>query len=161
MTAPDHFRAQCRLLRIATLVVLSGLTLLLVHSFIFRSTAPLPDVDISRVILWKLAPILPGLGYLWALWAVQGALADLAAGRLFQPTVARAIRQIGIGVLTGALLHVFVVGNLLRVLMEGRGGYLTFDLSAIVLGVVGAALILMARLVDQARTLQAELDEMF
>ena len=39
------------------------------------------------------------------------------------------------------------------------GGYLYFELSAIVLGVIGAALVLVARVVDQARALQAELDE--
>ena len=43
--------------------------------------------------------------------------------------------------------------------MEARGSYAYFDISAIVLGVVGAALILLARVVDEARLVQAELDE--
>jgi hypothetical protein len=89
---------------------------------------------------------------------VQRALGDLASGRTFHPTVARAMRHIGAGVLAGALMEVFVVLNLVR-LVVGHGSYLFFDTSAIVLGVVGAALILLARLVDQARALQAELDE--
>ena len=101
----------------------------------------------------------PALGYLWALWAVQRALGELAAGATFQPAVARAMRHIGIGVLAGALFNVFAVTNLSRWISGGHGGYLYFDLSGIVLGVVGAALVLMARLVDQARALQAELDE--
>ena len=107
----------------------------------------------------SLVRILPGAGYLWALWAVQRALADLAEGRLFHATVARALRHIGFGVLVGALLNVFAVTNLSRWIAGGHGSYLYFDLSSIVLGVVGAALVLLARLVDQARALQAELDE--
>ena len=163
MTMPDRFRAQCRLLRIATLVVFFGLASMLLLGLI---TMPgglhmqdLPKRPSSQAVLLTLVQMMPSLGYLWALWAVQRALADLAGGRLFHPTVARAMRHMGIGVLTGALLNVFAVTNLGRVISGGPGSYLYFDLSGIVLGVVGAALILLARLVDQARALQAELDE--
>jgi hypothetical protein len=90
---------------------------------------------------------------------VQRALGDLALGRIFHPTLARALRHIGIGVLAGSLLKVFAVTNLTRLLIEVRGSYAYFDLSAIVLGVVGAALVLLARVVDEARLVQAELDE--
>ncbi|MEO6228191.1 MAG: DUF2975 domain-containing protein [Thermomonas sp.] len=162
MTTPDRFRAQCRLLRMATLVVVVGLALMLSLGFIglpWMQGEGFPDGLSRKAVLLTLVQVMPALGYVWALWAVQRALGDLAAGRLFHPTLARAMRQIGIGVLTGALLNVFMVTNLTRVLMGGRGSYLYFDLSGIVLGVVGAALILLARVVDQARALQAELDE--
>ena len=161
MPIPDRFRAQCRLLRIATLVVFSGLFLLLALGMVglpLPFTADANDEWSTRAML-SLVRILPGAGYLWALWAVQRALADLAEGRLFHATVARALRHIGFGVLVGALLNVFAVTNLSRWIAGGHGSYLYFDLSSIVLGVVGAALVLLARLVDQARALQAELDE--
>lgn len=163
MPVPDRFRSQCRLLRVATLVVFGALCLMLgavalAAAWPWRPpTAPARISDTQALLL--AVRFLPALGYLWALWAVQRALGDLAAGRLFHPTVARAMRQIGIGVLAGALFNVVAVTNLTRWIAGGEGGYLYFDLSGIVLGVVGAALVLLARLVDQARALQAELDE--
>lgn len=160
MSMPDRFRNQCRLLRAASLVVFVGLFLLLVMGMVGLPwrMATLPQGGSTRALL-SVVQFLPGLGYLWALWAVQRALGDLAAGRLFHPTVARAMRHIGFGVLAGALFNVFAVTNLSRWIVGGSGSYLYFDLSGIVLGVVGAALVLLARLVDQARALQAELDE--
>ncbi len=162
MAITDRFRAQCRLLRIATLVVFFGLALMLslgLIGFPGGYTQGMWPRSGIRATLSMLVPGLPALGYLWALWAVQRALADLAAGRMFHPTIARAMRHIGIGVLVGALLNVFVVINLSRMIVGGHGSYLYFDLSGIVLGVVGTALILLARLIDQARELQEELDE--
>ncbi|HWS77779.1 MAG TPA: DUF2975 domain-containing protein [Thermomonas sp.] len=161
MPMPDRFRSQCRWLRFAALAVFVGLFLLLAMGMTglpWRTAPALPEDRDTRALL-SVVQFLPGLGYLWALWAVQRALGDLAAGRLFHPTVARAMRHIGIGVLAGALFNVFAVTNLSRWIAGGSGSYLYFDLSGIVLGVVGAALVLLARLIDQARALQAELDE--
>lgn len=161
MSSPDRFRSQCRWLRAATVAVFVGLLLLLAMGMVglpWRLATDAAGGWGSRAML-SVVRFMPGLGYLWALWAVQRALGDLAAGRLFHPTVARAMRHIGIGVLVGALLNVFAVTNLSRWIVGGSGSYLYFDLSGIVLGVVGAALVLLARLIDQARALQAELDE--
>jgi|GEM_PF-359290 len=157
MQAPDRFRSQCRLLRIATLVVFAGFLLLLLLAGSLVPWRMAAGDEATRALL-LVVRLLPGVGYLWALWAVQRALGELAGGALFAPAVARAMRHIGIGVLAGALCNVFVVTNLSRWIAGGQGGYLYFDLSGIVLGVVGAALVLMARLVDRARALQAELD---
>jgi hypothetical protein len=158
MPLPDRFRRHCRWLRAATLLVLAGLALLLgvgASTIPWSPTAGAPE-DQALLLLVRL---LPGLGYLWALWAVQRALGELAAGRLFHAAVARGIRHIGIGVLAGALASVFAITNLSRLIVGGQGGLAYFDLSGIVLGVVGAALVLLARVVDSARALQAELDE--
>lgn len=158
MPLPERFLRHCRWLRAATLLVFAGLALLL---GLGASTLPWPRqaAGNGNEALLMLVRVSPGLGYLWALWAVQRALGDLAAGRLFHAAVARAIRHIGVGVLVGALLSVFAITNLSRLIEGGRGGLAYFDLSGIVLGVVGAALVLLARVVDSARALQAELDE--
>lgn len=163
MSVPDHFRRQCLRLRGATAMIFIGLCLVLSLIFVMGTTGLASRVDTAdagHIGIWlSLVDLLPALGYLWALWAVQRALGDLAAGRMFHPAVARAMRQIGVGVLAGALLKVFAVSNLSRWIAGGQGGYLYFDLAAIVLGVVGAALILLARLVDRARELETELED--
>lgn len=156
------FRHQCRALRLATQVVFFGLVLLVLSGAaglqFFPHGARLPENFWHRLALFGVQA-LPALGYLWALWSVQRALGDLAAGRIFHSTVARAVRHVGIGVLAGALMKVFAVTNLTRLFVDMRGSYAWFELSAIVLGVVGAALILLARVIDEARLVQAELDE--
>lgn len=163
MPASDRFRSQCRLLRVATLFVFACLCVLVGVIDVVAIVGAWRPADPGRISATGAALVavhfMPALGYLWALWAVQRALGELAAGATFQPAVARAMRHIGIGVLAGALFNVFAVTNLSRWIAGGHGGYLYFDLSGIVLGVVGAALVLMARLVDQARALQAELDD--
>lgn len=160
MTEP--FRRQCRVLRRATLFVFFGLTLIVFSGVAglpwFPSGARLPDALMPRLALFAIQA-LPSIAYLWALWSVQRALGDLGAGRIFHAAVARALRHVGVGVLVGSLLKVFVVLNLTRLVVETRGSIAWFDMSAIVLGVVGAALILLARVVDEARLVQAELDE--
>jgi hypothetical protein len=161
MPSADGFRAQCRFLRWAALGVLSALTLLYALGLV-GVPWPLPAIaEIDAHSRWMLRAVvtLPALAYLWALWSVQHALGQLASGALFQDTVARALRRIGAGLLLGALLSVFALTNLTRWILGGVGGYAWFDLSGIVLGVIGAVLILFARLIDQARAFQAELDE--
>ena len=56
---------------------------------------------------------------------MQRALGDMAAGRLFQPAVARAApdRQ---RCDRGALLSIFAVTNLSRMMVHGRGGFAVF-----------------------------------
>lgn len=160
MSVPASFRRYCRLLRFAALFVFSCLLLLLGLGLagppMFHAGLSTSDTQ-SRLLM--LVRVLPGAGYLWALWAVQRALEDLAAGRLFHETLTRGLRNVGLGVLAGALLSVFAITNLTRMIAGGRGNLMYFDLSGIVLGVVGAALVLFSRVIDHAREVQAELDE--
>lgn len=157
-----EFHHRCQVIRLATLtvlLVLAALVVLGLVGFPVLHNLNLRTLDQGQWWTVRLIVALPAVGYLWALWSAQRALGDLAAGRMFQPTVSRAMRHIGAGVLIGALIEVFALTNLMRLVLGGVGGYLYFDLSAVVLGVVGAALILLARLVDEARAMQIELDE--
>ncbi|MCU0756618.1 MAG: DUF2975 domain-containing protein [Xanthomonadales bacterium] len=158
----ERYARHCRRLRVATALVGVGIATLVLFGLV---GPPIPirveaaGLSPAQWTAVRLIVALPACGYLWALWAAQQALGQLAAGQRFQPTVSRALRQIAGGMLFGALAEVVLLTNLLRLVLDGSGSYLYVDLSAIVLGVVGAALIPVARLVDQARALQHELDE--
>ena len=58
------------------------------------------------------------------------------------------------------MISVFIVTNLLRLIGSSEGGYLHFDVAGMTLGMIGGALFLLGRVVDQAGAVQAELDEM-
>lgn len=154
---PPSFARRCRFLHYATLLVLGVFVVLLLA----LAMAELSGQASWHALLDFLLARTPMLFYLWALWAVQRALQKLAQGQLFHLTLARALRQVGVAVLLGALFNVFALSNLMRMLHGGHGGYATFDPSGMVLGVVGAALIMLAQVIDQARKLQRELEEIF
>jgi hypothetical protein len=102
----------------------------------------------------------PSLCYLFGVWSIGRAMGELQKGRLIQPTLANALRRVGLALGTGGVLQVFIVTNLLRLISETKGGYLYWDVGAMTLGMIGGALFLLGRVVDQADHVQAELDEM-
>ena len=157
-----RFAWWCRLVRFGALMVMAGLAALVAIALLAVLRGQAAGVA-GPGTQWVLVAVQfsPALGYAWALRAVQRALRELGTGAGVPPTMARAVRHVGYGVIAGALLSVFVVTNVTRLLLHHRGGFMYFDMSGIVLAVVGAALILLARLFDHARALQSELDEIF
>ncbi|UGB39035.1 DUF2975 domain-containing protein [Frateuria soli] len=163
MTGLSRFQQHCRLLRHVTTAVWLCLALLLVLPFVLVPLVSLlAHGDTSgrgwRDLLVAAVHGVPGAFYLWGLWAVRRALDELAQGRLFAAAVALALRHMGVAVMGGALFNLFAVTNLTRMIEHSRGGYAYFDLSGIVLAIVGAALVLLARLVEQARRMESELE---
>lgn len=152
------FQRHCRLLRALATCVFAGLSILLLIGVVL----PLLHTGgmAKPTVMLGLVHASPGICYLWALWVTRQALADMASGKVFHATVAQALRRIGGSVILGAILSIFAVTNLSRIIQGGHGGFAYFDLSGIVLAVVGATLIVLARLVEQARALEHELDEM-
>ena len=155
-----RFAWWCRLVRFGAMVVIAGLAAIVAIAAIALLRGQTGGVAETGT-RWLLVAVSfsPAVGYAWALWAIQRALGELGTGGRFPPAMARAVRHVGYGVIAGALLSVFVVTNVTRMLLHGRGGFMYFDMSGIVLAVVGAALILLARLFDRAQSLQSELDE--
>jgi len=102
----------------------------------------------------------PTAFYLFGVWSIGSAMGQLARGRLIQPTLSSALRRVGLSLGLGGVLSVFVVSNLVRLIEHGRGGFLHFDVAGMTLGMIGGALFLLGRVVDQAGRVQAELDEM-
>ena len=121
-----------------------------------RGTLPEPGTR----ILTGLITGAPSFCYLFGVWSIGRAMGELQKGRLIQPTLASALRRVGLSLGVGGVLQVFVVTNLLRLINETKGGYLYWDVGAMTLGMIGGALFLLGRVVDQAGHVQAELDEM-
>ena len=165
MTASDlpRFRRMCGQFRwLAVFMVCSvGAVLALMYLVAplvlgLRGTAP----DYGMRMLTGLIMAAPSICYLFGVGSIGRALGHIAKGRLIQPILADALRRVGLALGIGGLLAVFAVSNLLRLIGETEGGYLNFDVASMTLGMIGGALFLLGRVVDQADRIQSELDEM-
>jgi hypothetical protein len=159
----DRFRRLCGQFRwLAVFMVVSvGALLALIHVVAPAVLAARGDYDGTsagwlRQAIWGL----PTVFYLFAVWSIGAAMGQLAKGRLIQPTLASAMRRVGLALGAGGVLSVFGVTNLTRLVAGGTGGWAYFDVAGMTLGMIGGALFLLGRVVDQAGRVQAELDEM-
>ncbi|MFW2342591.1 DUF2975 domain-containing protein [Brevundimonas sp.] len=158
-----RFRARCRQFQwLARFMVISvGSLLALMHLIVpvwlrLRGDEVPYAWDIVRSLIWAMPAVL----YLAAVWMIGRALGHLSKGRLIQPTLVVALRNVGVALGVGGVWSVFVVTNLTRILQGGQGGWFHFDVSGMTLGMIGGALFLLGRVLDQAADVQAELDEM-
>lgn len=115
--------------------------------------------DLMRVVQ-EMVWASPSLLYLFAVWSIGSAMGHLAKGRLIQPTLSSALRRVGLALGFGGLLSVFGVTNLMRLLGNEGSSWAYFDVAGMTLGMIGGALVLLGRVLDQATRIQAEMDEM-
>jgi hypothetical protein len=162
-TDTARFRARCAQFRwLAIFMVVSvGALLVLVHviapavSLARGEGGPVAQVWASQAIMAS-----PTLFYLFAVWSIGSAMGQLSRGRLIQPVLIHALRRVGLALGIGGLLSVFGITNIARLIEGGRGGYAYFDVAGMTLGMIGGALFLLARVMQQAEAVQAELDDM-
>ena len=162
-TATDRFRRRCAQFRwLAVFMVVSvGLLLALMYLLapgvlLARGDYPDPPTRWLTQAVWAL----PTVFYLFAVWSIGGAMGQLSKGRLIQPTLAHALRRVGLALGFGGLLSVFGVTNVTRLIEGGQGGWAYFDVAGMTLGMIGGALFLLGGVMEQAGKVQAELDEM-
>ncbi|MBU2348932.1 MAG: DUF2975 domain-containing protein [Alphaproteobacteria bacterium] len=164
MTADDlaRFRRMCRQFRwLAVFMVCSvGAILALMYVIVPAVFAARGEHRDLTLLLREIAWASPTLLYLFAVWSIGSALGQLAKGRLIQPTLSSALRRVGLALGFGGLLSVFGVTNLMRLLGDERSSWAYFDVAGMTLGMIGGALFLLGRVIDQAGLLQAEMDEM-
>ena len=114
----------------------------------------------SHLWLAEVVRMSPTLFYLFAVWSIGSAMGQLAKGRVIQPVLADALRRVGLALGFGGLLSVFGVTNLMRLFDGGQASWAYFDVAGMTLGMIGGALVLLGRVMEQADRIQAELDEM-
>lgn len=157
------FRRMCRQFRwLAIFMVISVGALVAAMAWIFPPLyalvhrEPLRGDQMLGATIWNL----PIACYLFAVWTIGQTLGELANGRLIQAALPPALRRVGIALGVGGLISVFGVTNLMRLVGHAKGGYLHFDVAGMTLGMIGGALFLLGRVMEQALAAQAELDEM-
>jgi hypothetical protein len=149
-------RRRSRLLRdLTTLVlVLLVLTMGLQIALVLRAGV---GEDLGSRILAMKAPLLL---YVAAVWMVRGAFAQLARGSWFTQVLPRLLSRLGLCLFAGGVTEVFIVPQVLAFMTNGRPiPFAFFEPAAVTLGVVGAMLVMIGRLLAQAADMQAELDE--
>ncbi len=161
--ATDRFRRRCAQFRwLAVFMVVSVGALLalmyLVAPGVLMARGDYPGAPVGWLTqaVWAL----PTVFYLFGVWSLGSAMGQLARGRLIQPTLASALRRVGLALGFGGLLSVFGVTNLIRLVEGGQGGWAYFDVAGMTLGMIGGALFLLGGVMEQAGKVQAELDEM-
>lgn len=158
-----RFRRMCGQFRWLAMFMVTSVGALLALTYVVAPGVLTLRGDLARTRTeWLSQAIwaLPGVFYLFAVWSIGSALGQLAKGRLIQPTLARALRRVGLALGIGGVISVFGVTNLVRLFEQSRGGFLHFDVAGMTLGMIGGALFLLGRVMDQAGLIQAELDEM-
>lgn len=155
-----RFRRLCRVFRTLSVVMVAstGSLLLLMHVVApallwLRGDAPDRDFPLPASAVLGIPPAF----YLYGVWAVGRAVGRLADGDLVQATLSAALRRVGGALFLGGSASVFLVYNLLRWFGETRSGWLHFDVPGMTLGMIGAALFLLGRVVDAAAAIEDEL----
>jgi hypothetical protein len=99
--------------------------------------------------------------YLSGLWAVRPALASIRDGVMFGAAISAALRRVGLMLVAGSAFELVVKPSLLTALGVGPGYVIALDFAGYALVGIGIALVLLARLIAEARGVQNELDGMF
>ena len=119
------------------------------------------DAATLRGIGRPLIEIAPDVAYLVALQSIRGALARFALGEFFAPTVTRMLARVGALLAIGAFAATFVVPLIERALGWSPGYWIAFDVSGLVLGTIGLALTVIARVLQRAAAIESELAGIF
>ncbi|HLJ87787.1 MAG TPA: DUF2975 domain-containing protein [Candidatus Angelobacter sp.] len=118
-------------------------------------------LDLARRIVYQFVAACPEVFYLLSLWWIREALASFARGDLYAPVISQMLRRVGGMLAAGACLNAFVVPSVDRWLGFSPGYWIAFDVAGLVLAAVGLSLAIVARVLDRARGLKTELDEIF
>lgn len=111
-----------------------------------------------RVIGENLIRMLPAVLFLGALSAVRKVCVRLRQGELFDAAVGRGVSDIGSSLLWGAAALVVITPNLLAMVRGDYGGLgLDVEIESIVIGVVGAVMMLLGRVLGRAARIHDEL----
>ncbi len=98
--------------------------------------------------------------YLWAIWTMHRAFAQIADGELFDRVLPVSLSRLGFALAGGAIASVFLSPWLMRIVGGfRRGAFAAFNPPAITIGLVGLLLVVLSGLFARAVAMHRELDE--
>jgi hypothetical protein len=162
---PSAPSIRVRRVLLALSLLLGGLTVVLIaerlgYAGLYRPGG-LADPDVARRLAVQLVLSLPSFVYLASLWELRRAVRAVASETPFAAAVGRGLRRVGYCLIGGAALTLGGLPTASRLLGQPYPRLIDFDVTTLVVGGIGLGFILVARLVEQARAAQAELNEMF
>lgn len=160
----DLVRTATRLRRLLTLFVLFlGLVLVAERAGYAGAYRPTDQglAALLRALAEQAVLAGPAILYLAGLWQLRQAAAAVAAGGPFHESVVHAIRRVGACLMAGTAISLVVMPLLHRLFGQPYPRLIEFDIVTLIVGGIGLGLAFLARLVDRAGAVQAELDEIF
>lgn len=156
--------SSSRLRNLVTVLSLFLLGLLLLERFGWVIAALAREAhgsELVRRIGFQFVAAGPESMYLLSLWWIRQALAAFAAGDFYASIVSSMLRRVGTLLAAAAFLNVFIVPSIDKAIGMSRGYWIAFDVTGLVLGVIGLSLVIVSHILDRARELKAELEEIF
>lgn len=157
-------RYSARMRRVVTLLWAGCAGLVVLERFsapAIRLFATRFDSLAVRAFACQAAEAFPELLFLLALWWVRETLTAFAGEAVFAAPIARMLDRVGMTLACAAAVRILVVPGICRLLGFSPGYWIAFDAAAVVVGVLGLALKVIAGALRHAESIQAELDEMF
>ena len=166
MTAADRtLQSEAKRLDIVTIVAIVvtivGIVLRYALAPILAGVRDATDnADVWMIVTSAILDALPSLVLVGALDASRKLFASLARGDVFSDAVGKGVKGIGASLLYAAVM-IAVVVPWLQGWVDGNYGFAGIKLDTLtwVLGVVGAALLMVGRLLQRAKGLQSELEQ--
>jgi len=158
-------QSEAKRLEVVTLIALILLSIgLVVRYLLLPLVAAMREAVPGSWEFWTLiAPwlitALPAFALLGAVGATHRLFGRLAKGEVFSEAVGKGVRSIG-GALIWAAVVMAVIVPWLQAWVDGKYGFggVNLDPVTVVLGVVGAAMLLIGRLFKRAGALQSEME---
>lgn len=159
--SPDPLRRQASLLAFAlTVTTVSLLSILVLERLAYAGAFRSSSVT-ARVVAAQLALSAPSLINLAAVWQLRRAVNEIARGELFGLTVVRAFKRVGLLLAVGAACSILLMPAFARALGYATQRLIDADLSTLILGALGLALMFVGGLVERAASTKRELEEFF
>jgi hypothetical protein len=114
-----------------------------------------------RALACQAAAMVPELLFLLGLWWIRQALSAFSRGELFAMPLTRMLDRVGVVLVCGSAVRIFIVPGICRHLGFDPGYWIAFDAAGMVLAAIGLAFKAIAGVLRHASTIQSELDEIF